>query len=198
MWLNISKCSKTTAVCEFLGFRSGAVEASLLHWCGTASPCDWYPTFRNSVVVLPSGVEYPKKNGEKLLRRFNIKTLLSRNVGHRSPSNAEPHPRRKEPQIQPWLIHVEFNMNQIKLFRNERGSSIMFNLIRWQRWPRIKISSFQCSFDNKVKKLTMRSTTRIRLSKGTIKYWQFLGLISCPTRNFSTRAQRQKLINICR
>jgi len=143
-----------------------------------------YPTLRNSVVVLPSRVECPKKNREQIFRRFKIKSRLSRKVGHTSPSNMKPHPGRTEPQFQPYVIHVEFYMNQVKLFRNERASSIILNLTRWQFWPKIKISSFQCSFDSKVKKLTMRSKTRSRLLE---RYYQVLtvsGISQSPHSKF--------------
>jgi len=55
------KNSQTKGKGEFLGFRSGEVEAFVLPERGVAPLVDTYPTFRDSVLVSSTGVKCPMK-----------------------------------------------------------------------------------------------------------------------------------------
>jgi len=48
-------------LCEFLCFHSGAVEVSILLWCGTMPLPDWCLMFQDSMLGLSSGIKSPKE-----------------------------------------------------------------------------------------------------------------------------------------
>jgi hypothetical protein len=47
----------STKMCKILSYLGGAVKVSLLLECGPISVNDWCPTFRDSLLVLTSGIE---------------------------------------------------------------------------------------------------------------------------------------------
>jgi hypothetical protein len=53
---------ETSSQGEFLGFHSGVVKDSSLMPYGATPLGDWYPTFRDNVLMSSSTVEKPKKN----------------------------------------------------------------------------------------------------------------------------------------
>jgi hypothetical protein len=72
--------------CEFLGFRSDVVEVFVLVAYDIASVGHWVITVSNvqrKIIIELNSVEEET-------------STLSRNVGHQSPSDAAPHPRRTE------------------------------------------------------------------------------------------------------
>ena len=52
--------------------------------CGAASTGDWFPTFRDIVVVSFSGVEIPVKSGIDVSTLEDATITLSRNLGRQS------------------------------------------------------------------------------------------------------------------
>jgi hypothetical protein len=80
---------KPVLTCESLGFRSGVDEIYFLLRCDTVSEGNWFPTFRDNVVVSSSRVEMSKK-----YCIGNETTTLCRNIGNKLSSNTASYPRR--------------------------------------------------------------------------------------------------------